>query len=274
MPPRNPIWKKKSRALLRAKKDFREGEPEGLHDLRVALRRVSATAEALRRQKLAKNSTEVVRRLSRLRQLEVDRHLLGRVRELGLLSADVATGLEARWDALLRSGQREASRAARTQRMHRIEREVKRLTREKADGSLDLLQRERRRAEQELRSLPEPPTDRQLHRYRLAVKKARYLAEDLALAGLPEMSRAVASERKIQDAIGRWNDLRLFRKRLLDTRDEAEKRGAVTLVRELDHLITALQHTVDAARREAEVTARRQTGVATFRRSRRRESEN
>src|SRR5262249_33310179 len=162
MPPRNPIWKKKSRALLRAKKDFREGEPGGLHDLRGALRRVSATAKALKRQKLAKNSTEVVRRLSRLRQLEVDRHLLGRVREMGLLSADVATGLEARWDALLRSGQREASRAARTHRMHRIERELKQLTRAKPNGSLHLLQRDRRRAGHELRTLPQPPTDRHL----------------------------------------------------------------------------------------------------------------
>jgi hypothetical protein len=86
------------------------------------------------------------------------------------------------------------------------------------------------------------------------------------------MSRTAASEKKIQDAIGRWNDLRLFRKRLRETRDDAEKRGSVTLVRELDHLISALERTVGKAREQAEHTARRQANVATFRRGRRRES--
>src|SRR5262245_34134230 len=103
MPPEDSIWKNKSHALLRAKKGFRKGKPKGVHDLRVALRRVSATAEALDRRKLAKKSTEVVRQLSRLRQLEVERQLLVRVREMGLLSADLVTGLEARWDSLMQS---------------------------------------------------------------------------------------------------------------------------------------------------------------------------
>jgi CHAD domain-containing protein len=274
MPDGDAIWKKKSRALERAYKDFRKGAPEGLHDLRVALRRVSATAAALDRQKLAKQSGDVVRRLSRLRQLEVDRQLLGRVREMGLLSADVASGLEARWDALLRTDQKGATRAARKGRVHRIERELDRLARRKDADLLDRLQRERQRAEAALRSLPEPPSERQLHRYRLAVKKARYLAEDLTLAGMPEMSRAVETEKKIQDSLGRWNDLRLFRKRLADTRQEGEKRGAVTLVRELDHLIAALERTVKDARRQAEATARRKANVASFGGRRRRESGN
>jgi len=275
MPPGDSIWRTKSRALARAQKDFRKGEPEGLHDLRVTLRRVSATAAALDRQKLAKKSSEVVRRLSRLRQLEVDRQLLGRVREMGLLSADVASGLEARWDALLRSGQKQASRAARKQRMHQIERSLKHLARGNDDEWLSRLRRERLRAEAKLGALPEPPSDRQLHRYRLAVKKARYLAEDLTLAGMPEMSRAVATEKKIQDAIGRWNDLRLFRKRLLETREDAEKRGAVTLVRELDRLVAALEQTVHDARRAAEtIVRRRTTNLTAFGGRRRRESGN
>lgn len=272
MPPQDSIWKKKSHALTRAEKVFRKGEPDGVHDLRVALRRVSTTAEALDRRKLAKKSTDLVRRLSRLRQLEVERQLLVRVREMGLLSADLATGLEARWDALMQSGRKEAERAAKKQRVGKIERELDRLAHAKNDEYLARLQRERQRAEARLRTLPEPVSDQQLHRYRIAVKKARYLAEDLTRAGVPEMSRAAATEKKIQDAIGRWNDLRLFRKRLRETRDDAEKRGSVTLVRELDHLISALERTVGKAREEAEHTARQQANVATFRRGRRRGS--
>lgn len=269
MPPSDSLWKVKVRALVRAEKDFRKGAPEGLHDLRVALRRVSATAEALDRQKLAKRSGEVVRRLSRLRQLEVDRQLLGRVREMGLLSADVASGLEARWDTLMRSGQKQAGRAAKKPRLEKIARQLQRLAREKDEDRLARLQRERQRAEARLRSLPEPPSDRQLHRYRLAVKRARYLAEDLTLSGMPEMSRAAQTEKRIQDSIGQWNDLRLFRKRLTDTRREGEKRGAVTLVRELDHLIGALERTIGTARERAEKTARRQANIGSFGRRRR-----
>src|SRR5262249_9102657 len=250
----------------------RKGEPDGVHDLRVALRRVSTTAEALDRRKLAKKSSDVVRRLSQLRQLEVERQLLVRVREMGLLSADLVTGLEARWDSLMQSGRKAAERAARKQRMGKIERELNRLSHTKNDDFLTRLQRERQRAEARLRTLPEPASDRQLHRYRIAVKKARYLAEDLTQAGMPEMSRTVATEKKIQDAIGRWNDLRLFRKRLRDTREEAEKRGSVTLVRELDRLIAALERTVGKARQEAEHTARRQANVTAFGRRRRSDS--
>jgi len=272
MPPEDSIWKNKSDALNRAQRVFRKGKPDGVHDLRVALRRVSTTAEALDRRRLAKKSSEVVRRLSRLRQLEVERQLLVRVREMGLLSADLATGLEARWDALMQNGRRQAQRAARKQRMGKIERELDRLSRAKNEDYVTRLQRERQRAEARLRTLPEPASDRQLHRYRLAVKKARYLAEDLTRAGMPEMSRAVETEKKIQDTIGRWNDLRLFRRRLRETRDQAEKRGTVTLVRELDHLISALERTVGRARQEAEHTARRQANVTSFRRRRRNES--
>jgi CHAD domain-containing protein len=61
---RSPLWKKKARLLEKAEKQFREKSPEGIHDLRVALRRVSATATALGRDKLAKQSRRLVRSLS------------------------------------------------------------------------------------------------------------------------------------------------------------------------------------------------------------------
>jgi hypothetical protein len=41
------LWSLRARSLVKARKAFLRGEPEGLHDLRVALRRVEATAAAL-----------------------------------------------------------------------------------------------------------------------------------------------------------------------------------------------------------------------------------
>src|SRR5262249_14965472 len=197
---------------------------------------------------------------------------LVRVREMGLLSADLVTRLEARWGSLLQRGREAAGGGAPKQRKGKNGGGAKTAFHPKNRNFFKPLSPEPPGARERLRTLPEPASDRQLHRYRIAVKKARYLAEDLTQAGMPEMTRTVATEKKIQDAIGRWNDLRLFRKRLRDTRDDAEKRGSVTLVRELDHLITALERTVGKAREQAEHTARRQANVATFRRGRRREA--
>ena len=99
--------------------------------------------------------------------------------------------------------------------------------------------------------MPEKPTDRALHRYRLAVKEARYVAEDLALAGRSGLGPEIEQRKKIQDALGRWNDLRLFRRHLIATRKDAGRRGAVTFVLELDRLATALEPAVASAREEA-----------------------
>jgi CHAD domain-containing protein len=196
---RIPLWKTKARLLEKAEKQFREKSPDGIHDLRVALRRVGATASALGRDKLARQSKRLVRSLSDLRQIEVDRQLLARIRKLGWLPEEKA----------------------------------------------------QRKAEQGLARIAADGNDESLHRYRLAVKEARYLTEDLALAGQPGLEAEIERKKQIQDALGRWNDLRLFRHDLLSTRDDAERRGAVTFVLELDRLVTALEPAVLSARQEA-----------------------
>ena len=91
------LWELRRKSLARARKRWRSGDAEGLHDFRVALRRVAATAAALGRRKLERRAEEIVRGLSSHRQGEVDRALLARIRELGLLSEDAATALEIRW---------------------------------------------------------------------------------------------------------------------------------------------------------------------------------
>ncbi|MFN2633046.1 MAG: CHAD domain-containing protein [Thermoanaerobaculia bacterium] len=251
MPERIALWKTRARSLERAGKQFRQKSPEAIHDLRVALRRVSATATALGRDGLAKRSRRIVSSLSDLRQIEVDRDLLARVRKLGWLPDDVAAGVDARWDALLREGARDAARRVPEDELERLRRKLGRLSKEKQRDLMPRLDRALEKAEKRLTPLPEMPTDRALHRYRLAVKEARYVTEDLALAGRAGLGPEIEQRKQVQDALGRWNDLRLFRRHLLATRKEAERRGAVTFVLELDRLAAALEPAVASARDDA-----------------------
>jgi len=272
---RVPLWKKKARLLEKAGKEYRQKTPDGIHDLRVALRRVSATATALGRDKLAKKSKRLVRSLSDLRQIEVDRKLLARVRELGWLPEEVAAGVDARWDAQLRDGEKVAARRVPDDELEALRRHLSRLSREKQEGLLVRLEKANLKAEKGLEgmsALSDGANDRSLHRYRIALKEARYIAEDLALAGRPGLEAEIERKKEIQDALGRWNDLRLFRRDLLATRDEAEKRGAVTFVLELDRLVSALEPAVLSARREALRMASGRARVAPLRRRSRDES--
>jgi len=216
----------------------------------VALRRVSATASALGRDKIARKSRKLVRSLSDLRQIEVDRRILARIRDLGWLPEQVAAGVDARWDAQLRDGEK-AARRVPDDELGNLRRKLARMSREKQENLLARLEKAHRKAEEGLGGLSADSNDASLHRYRLAVKEARYLTEDLALAGRPGLEKDIERKKRIQDALGRWNDLRLFRRALLSTRDEAERRGAVTFVLELDRLVAALESAVLSARKEA-----------------------
>lgn len=261
MPDRVKLWLLRARSLERALKLFRQGHPEGLHDLRVTLRRTAATASAFGKKKVARRSRSLARSLSLRRQLEVDRQLLGRARDLGFLSQEIAAGLEARWDSLLSAGHRKALRVADGRKLRKLRGALLRLSRGGARGAIRSLERAWREAEEPLLSPPNGQRNRPLHRYRIAAKKARYLAEDLAACGVPGFEERIVEARAIQDALGRWNDLRLFRRRLVETREEAQRRGTVTLALELDRLIRALERTADSAKQNALETARRTTNV-------------
>jgi CHAD domain-containing protein len=258
------LWSLRARSLARARKALLGEAPEGLHDFRVALRRAEATAAALGKKKIERKARSLVRSLSPLRQLEVDRHLLSRLRELGHLSENVAAGLDARWGAEYSEGLEDAARVARSGKRRRLEKKLRLQARRPQDDVPLRLEIERRRVERRLVPPPEDATDRQLHRYRIAVKRARYLAEDLAACGVPGLESRIAREKELQDALGRWNDIHLFRERLKETREESEARGSVSLVLELDHLIAALEGTVASARREALAVAGRFARVIPF----------
>src|SRR5262249_31463208 len=147
------------------------------------------------------------RSLSPLRQLEVDRGLLSKVREIGRIPENVASGLDAQWDAEYAEGLNRATRAARGGRMRRFEKRLKRLVRPARKDPAARLERERQRLEQRLAPPPEDASDRRLHRYRVVVKKARYLAEDLAACGVAALENRITREKELQDALGRWNDI-------------------------------------------------------------------
>ena len=61
--------------------------------------------------------------------------------------------------------------------------------------------------------------------------------------------------------MGRWNDLRLFRQRLAESRDEAEERGAISLAAELEHLLSSLENSIATVRREAVEASRESATV-------------
>jgi len=254
MQPATSLWKIRSRALEQARKALKRGDPEGLHDLRVALRRLSATASALGRKSVSRGARSIVRSLSEQRQLEVDRQILARIGRLRFLSPDAVTALAARWDKLAARSGRKLTRAADGRPIQTLVHRLDRLSRKSGGKIVPRLERARQRAVGALARSLEGKDDKTLHRHRLAIKKARYLAEDLAALGLQEWTTHIEREKALQEALGRWNDLRMFHRRLAESRDEAEQRGAVTLAAELEHLLVALEPTI-AAVREATVKA-------------------
>jgi len=250
------LWELRRRSLVRARKRLRAGHAEGLHDFRVALRRVAATASALGRRKVERRAGEIVRSLSSDRQREVDRALLARIRRLGLLSEDAATALEIRWKPPNADGSR-ADRAAEEKRLRRLTRKLRSLASRAPAGALQRLLARRKKAEAALAKAPGTGDDRSLHRYRLRVKRARYLAEDLVGLGRVDFELAASREKAAQEVLGRWNDLRLFLEGIDRERKKAQRRGAVRLASELEDLARALEASLAGLRREASETARR-----------------
>jgi CHAD domain-containing protein len=258
------LWSLRARSVAKGRKALLRGDPEGLHDLRVSLRRAEATAAALGSKKVKAGSRSLVQSLSSLRQLEVDRHLIARLRDLSRISESVATGLDAQWGAKYAEGLERAVRVARGGRLRRFEKKLRGLARRTRNDSLSRLEIERRRFEGKLAPPPEDASDRRLHHYRIAVKRARYLAEDLVACGVPGLEDRINREKELQDALGHWNDVNLFRNHLIETRAELEERGSVTSVLELDRLIASLEGTVASAREEALAVSSRVAKVLPF----------
>jgi hypothetical protein len=259
------LWKLRARGLEEARQAVKRGSPEGLRELGVALRRLVATSASLGRKRLARRAKAIARSLSRPRRLEVDRRLLERVGRLGLLSPDSVTALAARWEKLAGRSARRLARATEGKRMQRLRRRLDDLSRKRSGRGLKRLGKARRNAEQVLSRSLEGRDDRAFRRYRTTVRRARYLSEDLSAVGLPETPEEAARERALEESLGRWNDLRGFRRRLAESRDDAERRGTVVLAGEIERLLAALEPVLDSARTAAVAASRRSARVVPMR---------
>jgi len=242
MPAGESIWKAQRKSLRRAQRKFERGDPEGLHDFRVALRRLAVVAEAGRRPKIARDATKLVRRFSPLRQLEVDRDLVAELVRCGEAAPADAQAADALLAERWRRGREEA---------------VKRLGRAPAKKLFERLRRDRRngpvvsrlaREEGDVH-VPRVLDDEGLHRLRIAVKRRRYALmarRDLGIAGL---DAEIAKWQTLQDALGRANDWRSLLRdlvRLLESRGETHAEESP-----LDRLFDSASDRAEEARRAA-----------------------
>jgi len=262
-----PVWKARVRQLEAARKAARRGDAEGLRDLRNALQHICVTARALGQSGIARKAKRIARSLCRQTRLETDRRLLERIGRLGFLSPDAVTALAARWEKQTARGARRVARAADGPKIHRLRRRLERLARKGSGRSVERIEAASQGVEAALARSLEGRDDDALSRYRLAAVKARCLAEDLAALGLPAPAPEAARHAAPEAALGRWNDLRKFRRRLVDSREEAQLRGSVTQAGEVEHLLAALEPPIASLRAAAVAASRRTAHVVPMRRA-------
>ena len=255
------------RELEAARKASMRGDPEGLRDLRNALQHIRITALALARRGIARKAKRIARCLARQTGLESDRRLLERIGRLGFLSPDAVTALAARWEKQAARGARRAARAADGSRIFRLRRGLARLARRGSGRGFERLEAARQRVDSALARSLEGRDDAALRRYRLAAGRARCLAQDFAALGLPAASAHADRGTALETALGRWNDLRKFRRRLVESREEAQLRGSVTQAAEIEHLLAALEQPIASLRAAAVAASRRTAQVVPMRRA-------
>jgi hypothetical protein len=258
------VWTVLVRQLEEARKAAKRADPEGLRALGSALQHIRVTAQALGRRGISRKAKRIARCLSRQTRLEADRRLLERIGRLGFLSPDAVTALAARWEKQAARGARRAARAADGPKIHRLRRRLERLARRGSGRRVERMEAARQRVEAALSRSLEGRDDAAFGRYRRAAGKARCLAEDL---GLPANAPHAAREAALETALGRWSDLRKFRRRLVDSREEAELRGAVTQSGEIEHLLAALEPPIASLRAAAVAASRRTAQVVPLRRA-------
>lgn len=225
------FWRDLRRSVRKAEKELRGGEPEGVHDLRVALRRAAVVADSSGRARTAKLAEGLVDRLSAARRLEVDRQLLGALKSDGTVGPVAADAVDALLAERLRKGFRKAGDAIDGKPFRRLEKKLGK--REKKPARL--AQRLTRKSTDSAAPKLDPGAgDRALHRARLAMKRRRYLLmarRDLGAVGL---EGEIDGARALQDALGVSNDWRTFADDLDRIRKKAESpddRAAVDAVR-------------------------------------------
>lgn len=260
------FWKRKRLLFERAWKAYRRGGPEAATELCAALDRIAVAAAAAQDRALARRAGRTERRFAKIRALESHRRLLSRVRRLSLLSPEAVATLDARWEELARDRSDRALRKTRGRRIRRLRLALSRRGGNRKKDLARALERARRKNASGLEPLAADASDRDLRRFRAAVTRARELSLALSDAGGPRLPALLEREGRVADALDRWSEIGAFRRILRLERREAESRGAVTLARELDRLLPALDGSHLRARRDALKAARAASNVIAFQR--------
>jgi CHAD domain-containing protein len=231
-------------AILRHDPGVRLGDdPEDLHDVRVAVRRLRAVLRAAGPLLEEAWAADLRGRLGDLgRMLGPPRDadvLLARLREE---SADLEPGERAAFEVLLRrlESEREQGREAMLAAMRSdgygvllddLEAAASELRVVPSDiGIEDVAAKAFRKLRRSVRKLPDEPTDDELHRTRILAKRARYAAELLA----PSSRRAakfVDRAKEFQDVVGEHQDAVVAVERLRELSVDAHPLAAVAVGR-------------------------------------------
>ena len=210
------------RAILEHEAVAREGsDPEGVHQMRVAVRRIRAALKASGEPGLDDLQDELRWLggvLGRIRDLDV---LLGHLRaQAASLPDDERAAAERLLSGLVEERRRARRRMLDTFRGARYTALLRRLatlvtaesnghpvTRKKAAPALlDVVVKPHRKLSKAARALGADPADEQLHALRIQGKRLRYAAELVAPVGGKPVRRLIKATREFQDVLGDHQD--------------------------------------------------------------------
>ena len=248
--PSHVAFRKLSRQLAKLTK---KPAPENVHKFRTYSRRVEAMLDELV-PKLSRNDKKLLKQLARLRKKA------GRVRDLDVqitaLRSLKIPQEPGRKSQLMRTLSEERTQRERTlpenfdrKTVSQLRKRLRRAAKEMAIPENTDLLRLGMRAVLQLGRERAPLTEKTLHQYRIAGKRARYIAE---LAGHdPRAEQVVTQLKRMQDLIGDWHDWLKLTQRAEDLFGGVRESS----------LVAALQNVTRAKFREA-VSALAETRMA------------
>jgi len=251
----NDHLSKRLRDMRRSyKRSVRKSDPDAVHDLRVATRRVGTVLDVVAFSAPAKAARKTRKKLKRLR------HVLSARRDLDVLlntmqaRAKQAASMRRKqlWNIAIHEIRIEGEAARRQSRrwlkhfnLADLERQIRNIVRQRLkDGfSWSDLRAAARRADQKLRQAVKEARaasdSSRFHEVRIKTKTFRYMVElDSLLVGIDRSGSLIERLKNIQDELGEW-------------RDQAELCRRLTAVLstdaglQADHIATAI---IDAAR--------------------------
>jgi CHAD domain-containing protein len=214
------MMRKQLEAILAHDPGTRLGtDPEELHQMRVAVRRLRAVLRAARSMFAAKPIEALRTELKWLgtalgsrRDLDVMRDYLHReVAALDVADRGVGRALIRRLDRTWTQSRDEVLAALDSPRyftlLDHIEEAIVQPPVVDADVSLtDLAEREFKKLRKRVRAIPETPTDAELHEIRIRTKRARYATELVLAESGHAAERFVDRLKKLQDVLGEHQD--------------------------------------------------------------------